>query len=190
MNGAGGGQAAEGGAAVVEFVLVSALAVILAMSLAQLGLFPRERNALMGSLSEGTRVAATEGRDGGRRTARGHRTAATLDRRAGRGRGPRSMAPRPTGIVVLLLGQGTLLLFVPGFLVSRFGMTARMHEEETAVTDREAGGAGTGAAVAELPGGDADPAGAVGLCDGGDGRRAAGVAGDLECGSRGRRGCM
>ena len=42
----------------VEFVLVSALAVILAMSLAQLGLFLWERNALLGSLSEGARVAA------------------------------------------------------------------------------------------------------------------------------------
>ena len=63
--------AAEGGAAVVEFVLVSAVAVALTMALAQLGLLLWERNALMGSLSEGARVAATEGRtvDDGRRVA-------------------------------------------------------------------------------------------------------------------------
>ena len=46
----GGAWAGEGGSAVVEFVLVSAVAVVLAMSLAQLGLFLWERNALMGSL--------------------------------------------------------------------------------------------------------------------------------------------
>ncbi|HEV8163263.1 MAG TPA: TadE/TadG family type IV pilus assembly protein, partial [Actinomycetota bacterium] len=57
-----GGRATEGGAAVVEFVLVMVVAVVLALSLAQLGLFLWERNALMGSLSEGARVAATEGR--------------------------------------------------------------------------------------------------------------------------------
>ena len=34
-----GGRAAEGGAAVVEFVLVSVVALVLAMSVAQLGLF-------------------------------------------------------------------------------------------------------------------------------------------------------
>ena len=63
-----GGRATEGGAAVVEFVLVTGVAVVLALSLAQLGLFLWERNALMGSLSEGARVAATQGRtvQGGR----------------------------------------------------------------------------------------------------------------------------
>src|SRR4029453_2946484 len=66
-----GGRASEGGAAMVEFVLVTVVAVVLALSLAQLGLFLWERNALMGSLSEGARVAGTEGRTvaGGGRSA-------------------------------------------------------------------------------------------------------------------------
>ena len=55
------GRATERGSAVVEFVLVAVVAVVLALALAQLGLFLWERNALMGSLSEGARVAATEG---------------------------------------------------------------------------------------------------------------------------------
>src|SRR4029450_1386532 len=74
--------AAEAGAAGVEFVLVSLVAVVLAMSLAQLGLFLWERNALMGSLSEGARVAATEGRT----VADGRRLATELLRRSAGGR--------------------------------------------------------------------------------------------------------
>ena len=40
----------------VEFVLVTVVAVGVALAVAQLGLFLWERNALMGSLSEGARV--------------------------------------------------------------------------------------------------------------------------------------
>ncbi len=121
--------AAEGGAAVVEFVLVSAVAVVLAMSLAQLGLFLWERNALMGSLSEGARVAATEGRtvDDGRRVA------TELLRRSVGGRVADAVAIRGTETagVVVLGAEGTLPSFVPGVPGLPVRMTARMHEEES-----------------------------------------------------------
>ena len=125
----GGGWAAEGGSAVVEFVLVSAVAVVLAMSLAQLGLFLWERNALMGSLSEGVRVAATEGRtvDDGRRVA------TELLRRSAGGRVADAVPIQgsQTAGVVVLRAEGTLPSFVPGVPGLPVRMTARMHEEET-----------------------------------------------------------
>ncbi len=124
-----GARAAEGGSAVVEFVLVSAVAVVLAMSLAQLGLFLWERNALMGSLSEGARVAATEGRtvDDGRRVA------TELLRRSAGGRVADAVpiqASQTAGVVVLR-AEGTLPSFVPGVPGLPVRMSARMHEEET-----------------------------------------------------------
>jgi Flp pilus assembly protein TadG len=125
----GGAWAAEGGSAVVEFVLVSAVAVVLAMSLAQLGLFLWERNALMGSLSEGARVAATEGRtvDDGRRVA------TELLRRSAGGRVADAVPIEGTETagVVVLRAEGTLPSFVPGVPGLPVRMTARMHEEET-----------------------------------------------------------
>ena len=125
----GGTWAAEGGSAVVEFVLVSAVAVVLAMSVAQLGLFLWERNALMGSLSEGARVAATEGRtvDDGRRVA------TELLRRSAGGRVADAVpieGTETTGVVVLR-AEGTLPSFVPGVPGLPVRMTARMREEET-----------------------------------------------------------
>ena len=120
-------RAAEGGSAVVEFVLVSAVAVVLAMSLAQLGLFLWERNALMGSLSEGVRVAATEGRtvDDGRRVA------TELLRRSAGGRVADAVPIQGTQTagVVVLRAEGTLPSFVPGVPGLPVRMTARMHEE-------------------------------------------------------------
>jgi Flp pilus assembly protein TadG len=125
----GGSGAAEGGSAVVEFVLVSAVAVVLAMSLAQLGLFLWERNALMGSLSEGARVAATEGRtvDDGRRVA------TELLRRSAGGRVADAVPIEGTETagVVVLRADGTLPSFVPGVPGLPVRMTARMHEEES-----------------------------------------------------------
>jgi Flp pilus assembly protein TadG len=125
----GGAWAAEGGSAVVEFVLVSAVAVVLAMSLAQLGLFLWERNALMGSLSEGARVAATEGRtvDDGRRVA------TELLRRSAGGRVADAVPIEGTEAagVVVLRAEGTLPSFVPGVPGLPVRMTARMHAEET-----------------------------------------------------------
>jgi hypothetical protein len=110
---------------VVEFVLVSVVALVLAMSLAQLGLFLWERNALMGSLSEGTRVAATEGRT----VADGRRVATELLRRSVGGR-VADAVPIDGGVVVLR-AEGTLPSFVPGVPGLPVRMTARMHEEET-----------------------------------------------------------
>jgi Flp pilus assembly protein TadG len=118
----------ERGAAVVEFVLVAGVALVLALSLAQLGLFLWERNALMGSLSEGARVAATEGRT----VADGQRVATELLRRSAGGR-VASAVPIggvEVGGVVVLHAEGTLPSFVPGVPGLPVRMTARMHEEE------------------------------------------------------------
>ena len=122
-----GAGAAESGAAVVEFVLVSAVAVVLAMSLAQLGLFLWERNALMGSLSEGARVAATDGRT----VADGRRVAAELLRRSAGGRVADAVPIQGTETagVVVLWAEGTLPSFVPGVPGLPVRMTARMHQE-------------------------------------------------------------
>ncbi len=124
-----GARAAEGGSAVVEFVLVSAVAVVLALSLAQLGLFLWERNALMGSLSEGARVAAT----GGRTVDDGRRVATELLRRSAGGRVADAVPIQGTQTagVVVLRAEGTLPSFVPGVPGLPVRMTARMHEEET-----------------------------------------------------------
>jgi Flp pilus assembly protein TadG len=123
------GRASELGAAVVEFVLVSVVAVVLALSLAQLGLFLWERNALMGSLSEGVRVAATEGRS----VEDGRRVATELLRRSAGGRvaGAVPIRGEERGGLVVLRAEGTLPSFVPGVPGLPVRMTARMHEEES-----------------------------------------------------------
>ena len=123
-----GGPAAEHGAAVVEFVLVSVVAVALAMAVAQLGLFLWERNALMGSLSEGARVAATEGRT----VADGRRVAVELLRRSAGARvaGAVPIEGTEAGGLVVLRADGTLPSFVPGVPGLPVRMTARMHQEE------------------------------------------------------------
>jgi Flp pilus assembly protein TadG len=114
---------------VVEFVLVSVVAVALAMSLAQLGLFLWERNALMGSLSEGARVGATEGRT----AADGQRLATELLRRSAGGRVASAVPIQgvETGGQVVLSAEGTLPSFVPGVPGLPVRMTARMHQEES-----------------------------------------------------------
>jgi hypothetical protein len=101
-----GGRAPEGGSAVVEFVLVSVVALVLAMSIAQLGLFLWERNALMGS--ELLRRAA------------GERVAGAVP-----------IEGSEAGGVVVLRAEGTLPSFVPGVPGLPVRMTARMHEEES-----------------------------------------------------------
>ena len=125
---ADGGRAGEGGAAVVEFVLVSVVALVLAMSVAQLGLFLWERNALMGSLSEGARVAATEGRS----VADGARVASELLRRAA---GERVASAVPiegseVGGWWCCGPRGRCRRSFPGCGLP-VRMTARMHEEES-----------------------------------------------------------
>jgi Flp pilus assembly protein TadG len=121
--------AADGGAAVVEFVLVAVVAMALALAVAQLGLFLWERNALMGSLSEGARVAATEGRT----VADGQRVAVDLLRRSvgGRVAGEVPIEGTESGGLVILHAEGTLPSFVPGVPGLPVRMTARMHEEES-----------------------------------------------------------
>jgi Flp pilus assembly protein TadG len=123
-----GDPATEGGAAVVEFVLVSVMALAITLSLAQLGLFLWERNALMGSLSEGARVAATEGRT----VAEGRRLATELLRRSAGGRvaGAVLIEGTEAGGMVVLSAHGTLPSFLPGVPGLPVRMTARMHEEE------------------------------------------------------------
>jgi Flp pilus assembly protein TadG len=113
---------------VVEFVLVAVVAVVLALSLAQLGLFLWERNVLMGSLSEGARVAATKGRT----VADGRRLATELLRRSAGGRvaGAVPIRGAEAGGMVVLSAEGTLPSFVPGVPGLPVRMTARMHEEE------------------------------------------------------------
>jgi Flp pilus assembly protein TadG len=124
-----GHRAAERGAAVVEFVLVTVVALVLAMAVVQLGLFLWERNALMGSLSEGARVAATEGRT----VADGKRVAVGLLRRAAGGRVASAVPIEGTEAdgLVELRAEGTLPSLVPGVPGLPVRMTARMREEES-----------------------------------------------------------
>jgi Flp pilus assembly protein TadG len=123
------GRPAEHGAAVVEFVLVAVVALALAMGVAQLGLFLWERNALMGSVSEGARVAATEGRS----VADGRRVATELLRRSAGTRVASAVPIEGTeaGGVVTLRAQGTLPSFVPGVPGLPVRITAQMHDEES-----------------------------------------------------------
>ena len=113
----------------VEFVLVAVVAVALAMAVAQLGLFLWERNALMGSLSEGARVAAAEGRT----VADGRRVAVELLRRSVGGRVANAVPidGYESGGLVVLHAEGTLPSFVPGVPGLPVRMTVRMHEEES-----------------------------------------------------------
>jgi hypothetical protein len=122
------GWGGEAGSAVVEFVLVTVVAVGLALAVAQLGLFLWERNALMGSLSEGARVAATEGRS----VADGRRVAAELWRRSvgGRVAGSVPVEGVEAGGVVVLRAEGTLPSFVPGVPGLPVRVVARMSKEE------------------------------------------------------------
>jgi Flp pilus assembly protein TadG len=120
--------AAERGAAVVEFVLVSVVALGLALAVAQLGLFLWERNALMGSVSEGARVAATEGRS----VADGRQVATELLRRSAGARVASAVPIEGTEAagLVTLRAEGTLPSFVPGVPGLPVHLTAQMHDEE------------------------------------------------------------
>jgi hypothetical protein len=122
-----GPEGADRGSVVVEFVLVSVVAVVMAMALAQLSLFLWERNAVMGSLSEGVRVAATEGRT----VADGRRVAIELLRRSAGGRVARAVPIEgvDAGGVVVLRAEGSLPSFIPGLPGLPVRMTARMHKE-------------------------------------------------------------
>src|SRR4029453_9239342 len=97
------------------------------MAVAQLGLYLWERNALMGSLAEGARVAATQGRT----VADGRRVAVDLLQRAV---GARVASAVPiegaeSGGLVVLHAEGRRPALVPGVPGPPVRMTARMHEE-------------------------------------------------------------
>jgi Flp pilus assembly protein TadG len=120
---------------VVEFALLTPLAVVVALAVAQLALFLYERNVLMGSLSEGARVAAVEGRT----VADGERAARELLRQSLGGRVASGVPVRGVieGGLVVLRAEGVLPSFlpvVPGLSVS---MTASMHKEEWLRRDEE-----------------------------------------------------
>jgi hypothetical protein len=124
----GSGRGDQAGSAVVEFVLVGLVAVVVALAVAQLGLFLWERNAVMGSLAEGTRVAAAHGRGPGD----GERVAATLLRQAVGGRVVSAVTIRGgmDGDRVVFRAVGVLPSFLPWVPGLPVRMTATMHEEE------------------------------------------------------------
>jgi Flp pilus assembly protein TadG len=137
---------------VVEFALVAPLAVLLALAVAQFALFLYERNVVMGSLSEGARVAAASGRT----VLDGERAAGDLLREALGGRVAVAVPVRgsvESGLVVLR-ADATLPSFVPGVPGLEVHMTAAMHREE---------GLGAQDAPQVAPGGAAGAAGGDGV---------------------------
>ncbi|HEX6678594.1 MAG TPA: TadE/TadG family type IV pilus assembly protein [Actinomycetes bacterium] len=122
----------ERGSAVVEFVLVAAVALTLALATAQFALFLYERNVVMGALAEGARVGAAYGRGADA----GERAAGTLVRQAvgGRVAGAVHVQGRAEGDLVVLHAVGELPSFVPGVPGLPVRMTASMHREERLCT--------------------------------------------------------
>ena len=108
--------------------MVAPLAIVVTLAVAQFALFLYERNVVMGSLSEGARVAASTGRS----IADGQLTAAKLLRE--------SLGSHVAGAVVVrgavedglavLRTDATLPSFVPGLPGLRIHMTASMHRED------------------------------------------------------------
>jgi Flp pilus assembly protein TadG len=132
---------------VVEFALVAPLAVAVALAVAQLALFLYERNVVMGSLSEGARIAAVEGRT----AADGERSVRELLQQSLGGRVASAVPVRGTvenGLVVLR-ANGVLPSFVPLVPGLSVSMTASMHKEERLRQDQlRAGGVGLQGALA------------------------------------------
>lgn len=122
------GNARQNGSAVVEFALVAALAVAIALAVSQFALFLFERNVVMGSLSEGARVAASSGRT----VVDGERSARKLMRESLGGRLAVAVAVRGDleGGMVVLRADGTLPSLVPGVPGLRVHLGATMHKEE------------------------------------------------------------
>ncbi len=114
----------------VEFALVSVVALAVFLGVLSVALVLWERNMVMASLSEGARVAATRGRT----VADGRRSAATLLEQATLGHvTPRSVAisGAESGGVVVLRARGRLRMVLPGFPTFPVSMTASMHKEES-----------------------------------------------------------
>jgi len=113
---------------VVEFALVAPLAILVMLAVAQFGLFLYERNVVMGSLSEGVRVAASAGRS----VSDGQLAATKLLRESLGGRIARSVLIRggvENGLAVLRT-DAILPSFVPGMPGLEVHMTAAMHRED------------------------------------------------------------
>ena len=112
----------------VEFALVAPLAIMVGLAVAQFALFLYERNVVMGSLSEGARVAATSGRT----VADGQRAAGKLLREALDGRTAAAVPVRGAvqGGLVVLRVDATLPSLAPGLPGLDVHMTASMHKEE------------------------------------------------------------
>ncbi len=125
------GDGAERGSAVVDFALVSALALLVGLAVSQLALYLYQRNVLMGSLSEGARVAAAEGHT----VAEGRQRAATLVRTATGARvaGGLTITAATDGTRVVLRATGGLRSFVPVVPSLPIDLTASMHKEEDLV---------------------------------------------------------
>ena len=144
------GPGGENGSAVVEFALVAPLAVAIALAVAQFALFLFERNVVMGSLSEGARVAASSGRT----LTDGERTARRLMDESLGGRLAVAVGVRGEveGGIVALRAEGTLPSIVPGAPGLRVRLGATMHkEEELAGLDPESSVAVRNPAPVELP---------------------------------------
>jgi len=120
---------------VVEFALLTPLAVAVALAVAQLALFLYERNVVMGSLSEGARVAAVEGRT----VADGERVAHELLRQSLGGPVASEVPVRGVmeGGLVVLRAEGVLPSFLPAVPGLNVSMTASMHKEEWLRQDEE-----------------------------------------------------
>jgi hypothetical protein len=123
---------AEDGNAVVEFLLVGLLIMLpLALSVGQVAVYLYQRNVLMGSLSEGARVGAAQGRT----PAEGQQRAATLIREAGgSGVAGLQITSSEQGDLVVIQAQGELRpVIFPLFPSVPVQMTASMHKEESLV---------------------------------------------------------
>ncbi len=118
----------QAGSAVVEFVLVCGVALTTLLGVLQFALYLYERNVLMGSLSEGARVAAANGRT----VADGERVATSLVRETVGGRVAASapIVGGDQGDLVVFRTRGVLPSFVPGVPGLPVRLQASMHKEE------------------------------------------------------------
>jgi hypothetical protein len=127
---------------VVEFAMVAPLAIVVTLAVAQFALFLYERNVVMGSLSEGARVAASTGRS----ISDGQLAAARLLRESLGDRFARAVVVQGAvedGLAVLRT-DAALPSFVPGLSGLRIHMTASMHrEDDLGVTTSAAGSEAT-----------------------------------------------
>ena len=117
--------------------MVAPLAIVMALAVAQSALFLYERNVVMGSLSEGARVAASTGRS----ISDGQLAAARLLRESLGAQVANAVVVRgavENGLAVLRT-DATLPSFVPGLPGLHIQMTASMHREDDLAVGVEPG---------------------------------------------------